>query len=188
ANIVYRLKITGREHIPKEGAAVLVCNHVSFVDWMIVAAAIKRPVRFVMDHHFMKGFLIKRLMTRAKVIPIAPGWENPSVLEEAFKSIAMELAQGEIICIFPEGKITKDGTMNPFKPGIERIVRETPVPVIPMAILNMWGSFFSREGGKAVFKVPKRFRSRVGLVIEKPIAPESVTAQGLFDKVKALQA
>jgi 1-acyl-sn-glycerol-3-phosphate acyltransferase len=154
---------------------------------MIVAAGIKRPVRFVMDHHFMKGFLIKRLMTRAKVIPIAPGWENPTVLEEAFKRIASELAQGEIVCIFPEGKITKDGHLNPFKPGIERIIQETPVPVIPMAILNMWGSFFSREGGKAVFKIPKRFRSRVGLTIAPPLEADSVTAQGLFDKVKSLQ-
>lgn len=186
ANIVYRLKITGRENIPKEGPAVLICNHVSFVDWMIIAAAIKRPVRFVMDHHFMKGFLIKRLMTRAKVIPIAPGWENPAVLEEAFKNIATELSQGELICIFPEGKITKDGNMNPFKPGIERIIRETPVTVIPMAILNMWGSFFSREGGRAVFKVPKRFRSRVGLVIDKPIEPTDVTSQSLFNKVEMI--
>jgi hypothetical protein len=186
ANIVYRLKLTGRENIPKEGPAVLVCNHVSFVDWMIVAAAIKRPVRFVMDHHFMKGFLIKRLMMRAKVIPIAPGWENPAVLEEAFKTIATELKEGELVCIFPEGKITKDGKMNPFKPGIERIIKETPVPVIPMAILNMWGSFFSREGGRAVFKVPKRFRSRVGLVIDKPIPPSVITTESLFNKVESL--
>ena len=186
ANIVYRLKISGRENIPKEGPAVLVCNHVSFVDWMILAAAIKRPIRFVMDHHFMKGFLIKRLMTRAKVIPIAPGWENPVVLEEAFKTIATELSHGEIVCIFPEGKITKDGNLNPFKPGIERIILETPVPVIPMAILNMWGSFFSREGGRAVFKIPKRFRSRVGLIIDKPMEPNSVTVQSLFNKVESL--
>jgi 1-acyl-sn-glycerol-3-phosphate acyltransferase len=153
---------------------------------MLVAAAIKRPVRFVMDHHFMKGFLIKRLMKRAKVIPIAPGWENPEVLKTAFQSIAAELSQGELICIFPEGKITKDGKMNPFKPGIDRIIQETPVPVIPMAIKNMWGSFFSREGGKAVFKVPKRFRSRVGLVIGTPLTPSSVTAQELFNQVGAL--
>lgn len=187
ANIIYRLKITGRENIPREGPALLVCNHVSFIDWMIVAAAVKRPVRFVMDHHFMKGFLLKRIFNRAKVIPIAPGWENPTVLQEAFQTIALELSQGELVCIFPEGKITKDGKMNPFKPGVERILQDTPVPVIPMALTNLWGSFFSREGGRAVFKLPKRFWSRVGLVIGKPISPQEVTAPSLFKSVEELQ-
>lgn len=187
ANIIYRLKITGRENIPREGPALLVCNHVSFIDWMIVAAAVKRPVRFVMDHHFMKGLILKRIFTRAKVIPIAPGWENPTVLQEAFNKIAFELSQGELVCIFPEGKITKDGKMNPFKPGVERILESTPVPVIPMALINLWGSFFSREGGRAAFKIPKRFWSRVGLVIGKPVPPQEVTAASLFKSVEELQ-
>lgn len=186
ANIVYRLKIEGRENIPREGPAVLVCNHVSFVDWMIIAAGIKRPVRFVMDHHFFSGFLIKRIMTRAKVIPIAPAKENPQLLEEAFKTMREELTAGEIICIFPEGKITKDGKMNPFRPGIERMIQETPVPVIPMALTNLWGSIFSREGGRALLKRPKRFWSRVGLRIGNPIPPTAVSAEDLFEKVKAM--
>jgi hypothetical protein len=186
ANIFYRLKIDGRENIPKNGPAVLVCNHVSFVDWMIVAAGIKRPVRFVMDYHFFTGFLIKRIMRRAKVIPIASAKENPEILEAAFKAIAEELRSGEIICIFPEGKITKDGKMNVFRPGVERIIHETPVPVVPMALTNLWGSIFSREGGRALLKRPKRFWSRVGLRIGKALPPQEVTAEVLFGQVSQL--
>lgn len=188
ANIFYRLKIEGRENIPKEGPAVLVCNHVSFVDWLVIAAGIKRPVRFVMDHHFFAGFFIKRIMKQAKVIPIAPAKENPQILDEAFHQMRKELSEGQIICIFPEGKITKDGKMNPFRPGIERMIKETPVPVVPMALTNLWGSIFSREGGKAFLKRPKRFWSRVGLHIGSPIAPDKVTAEFLYQKVKALGA
>ncbi|WP_305809189.1 1-acyl-sn-glycerol-3-phosphate acyltransferase, partial [Staphylococcus epidermidis] len=134
----YRLRVKGHEHIPKEGGAVLICNHVSFVDWLIVAAGVKRPVRFVMDHAFFKGWLLKRIMTRAKVIPIAGGREDPARLEKAYEMIAAELAAGEVVCIFPEGKITYDGKLSAFKPGVMKIVRHTPVPIVPMALRGLW--------------------------------------------------
>lgn len=186
ANLMYRLKVRGSHNIPKEGAAILICNHVSFIDWMILAAGVKRPVRFIMDHSFAKGVFAKALLKQAKVIPIASAKVNATLMNEAFEKAAAELRDGEIVCIFPEGKITHDGAMNPFKPGIERLVQETPVPVIPMALKGLWGSFFSRKDGPALGKAPKRFWSRLELEIGAPIAPGKVTAAGLQEKVAAL--
>lgn len=186
ANVMYRMQVRGLENVPKKGAAVLVCNHVSFIDWMIISAAVKRPARFVMDHSFAKGGLRGWLFAQAKVIPIASSKEEPKLMEAAFEKIAIELKDGAIVCIFPEGKITWDGKLNAFKPGIERIIRETPVPVVPMALNGLWGSFFSREGGRAILKWPRRFWSRVSLEIAPALAPETVSAAALHEKVGGL--
>lgn len=186
ASLMYRMHVKGHENIPQEGAAVLVCNHVTFVDWLIIAAGVKRPLRFVMDHSYYKGLIARTLLTQAKVIPIAPAKENPDLLEKAFQKIAEELKAGEVVCIFPEGKITKDGAMNPFRPGIERIIATTPVPVVPMALSNLWGSWFSRSGGSAMKKIPRRFWSAIGLTIGKPVTPSEVTADRLFELVEKL--
>lgn len=183
ANIMYRLKVEGEDNIPDKGAALLVCNHVSFVDWLIISAGIHRPVRFVMHYSFMKGWLTKRILTRAKVIPIASVKEDASVLEAAFEKIANELEAGEIVCIFPEGKITKDGQLSPFKPGIEKIVQRTQVKVIPMVLNGMWGSFFSRKDGPAMSKTPRRFWSRVSLMIGKSMPQQEVSVQTVQDTV-----
>ncbi|NDD93466.1 glycerol acyltransferase, partial [bacterium] len=120
ANILYRLRVVGEENIPDKGPAILVCNHVSFVDWLIIGAGIHRPVRFVMHYSFARGWLAKRILKRAKVISIASAKEDLSVLEAAFESISRELRDNEIVCIFPEGQITHDGKLSPFKAGIER--------------------------------------------------------------------
>jgi 1-acyl-sn-glycerol-3-phosphate acyltransferase len=140
AVVMYRIRLVGREHIPQRGPAVIVCNHVTYVDWMFLASAVRTPVRFVMHYAFMQikgaGFLFRG----AKVIPIASAHEDQDLLEEAFARIRAELAAGEIVCIFPEGKLTLDGQMNSFKPGIERIIQETLAPVTPMALQGLWGS------------------------------------------------
>lgn len=186
ANIMYRLKITGAKHIPQSGPAVLVCNHVSFIDWMIIAAAVKRPVRFVMDHSYAKGKITRILLRQAKVILIAPFKENPELLRIAFEKAAQELQNGNILCIFPEGKLTSDGKIHSFKPGIEKIIQDSPVPVVPMALRGLWGSLFSREGGRAIFKRPKRFWSRVELILGDPVSPDQVSVELLHDRVKTL--
>ena len=134
ANVMYRMKVVGLSNIPDQGAALLVCNHVSFVDWLIVASACERPPRFVMYHRFNDVALARWMFRDAKVIPIAPAHESIDVLEEAFDRIAAELEAGKLVCIFPEGKLTKDGEMNPFRTGVERILERTPVPVVPMAL------------------------------------------------------
>jgi 1-acyl-sn-glycerol-3-phosphate acyltransferase len=186
AHVLYRLRMRGDERIPLEGAAVLVANHVSFIDWLLIASTSARPVRFVMDHSFMQVPVLRWLFRDAKVIPIAPAREDPEVLAHAFERISAELSLGELVCIFPEGRITSDGEMAPFRPGIERVVANNPVPVVPVAIVGMWGSFFSRKGGPAMSRPFRRIRSRVGIVVGEPVPPEQVTAHGLAERVAAL--
>jgi 1-acyl-sn-glycerol-3-phosphate acyltransferase len=182
---MYRLTLIGHERIPETGAAVIVCNHVSFVDFMILAGSVRRPVRFVMDHRIAATPGLSLLFRQGKTIPIAPEREDKDMMERAFAKIAAELREGELVCIFPEGKLTKDGAMNPFKAGIERIVRETPVPVVPMALHGLWGSVFSRKPGA---KLPRRFRAQLTLAVGEPVPPEQVTAAGLEQQVRALLA
>jgi len=186
ANIMYRLRTVHRENIPDEGAVLLVCNHVSFVDWMIVASACKRPARFVMYHGFLKIPLLGWFFRDAKVIPISPAREDEHLMQVAFDRIAAELEAGEVVCIFPEGALTKDGRLGLFHRGVERIVQRTPVPVVPMALVGMWGSFFSRQGGAPMRHPFRRIWSRVQLVIGAPVPPEQVTADGLAERVAAL--
>jgi 1-acyl-sn-glycerol-3-phosphate acyltransferase len=186
ANCMYRLRTINRDNIPMDGAVVLVCNHVSFVDWMIVASACKRPARFVMYHGFLKVPLLGWFFRDAKVIPISPAREDAHLMEVAFDRIAAELEAGEVVCIFPEGALTKDGRLARFHRGIEKIVQRTPVPVIPMALVGMWGSFFSRASGAPMRRPFRRVWSRIQLVIGAPIAPEQVTAEGLAERVAAL--
>jgi 1-acyl-sn-glycerol-3-phosphate acyltransferase len=183
--VMYRLRVSGHEHIPETGGVVLVCNHVAFNDFLIIAGSVRRPVRFVMDHNMFKLPVVSNICRAAKVIPIAPAHENAALMESAFVKIAEELRAGEVVCIYPEGKITKTGEMNAFKAGIERILRETPVPVVPMALDGLWGSFFSRKGGPAMQKLPRRFRSKLRLTIDAPL-PASTTARQLEDKVRAM--
>jgi 1-acyl-sn-glycerol-3-phosphate acyltransferase len=185
---MYRVKVIDHDNIPVTGPVVVVCNHVAFNDPLLVAGALRRPARFVMDHHMAKLPLLSILFNQGKVIPIAPAHENPALLEQAFAKIAAELREGELVCIYPEGKITKTGEMNPFKSGIDRILRETPVPVVPMAVFGLWGSMFSRKGGPAMKKLPKRFRARVTMKIGEAIPPELATAQLLEEKVRVLLA
>ncbi|MCO7224691.1 MFS transporter [Pleionea sp. CnH1-48] len=185
-SIFYRLKIKDIENIPEKGACVLVCNHVSFMDALILAAGSRRPIRFVMDHRIFKTPILSFIFKTAKAIPIAPARENPELMEKAFDKVAEVLDKGEVVCIFPEGKITYDGNMNVFKPGIEKIIQRTPVPVIPMYLDGLWGSFFSRKDGPAMSNIPRRFRSKVALNIGEQIAAEEVTAERLFDEVSKL--
>lgn len=187
---VYRVKVTGHKNIPHEGPAVLICNHVSFVDWLILAASIKRPARFIMHYEYMKNPLLKFILKGAKVIPIAGAKENPQIMEEAFHRMSEELNAGEIVCIFPEGRITDNGELYPFRPGIERIITKDPVQVIPMALKGMWGSFFSRyHGGRALSKptiIVKRFWSKVSVDINEAVPPHKVTASYLEEIVRKM--
>jgi len=186
ANVVYRLRVDGEERIPAEGPAVLVANHVSYVDWLIFASVSARPVRFVMTHEYFELPLVRFLFRGAKVIPIASGRVDPELRQRAYDRIAEELHEGELVFIFPEGAITRDGELQPFRLGIERIVERTPVPVVPMALVGMWGSFFSRWGGRAMTRPFRRFWSRVEVRIGEPVPPVDVTAQGLAERVAEL--
>jgi len=187
AHILYRLSFRGDEHIPKDGPAVLVANHVSFADWLLVASVSSRPVRFVMDAEFMKKIPFAGLLFRGgKVIPIAAGSDSPGLLQESFDRIANELEDGQLVCLFPEGSITRDGTLRPFRAGIEQIVDRTPVSVVPVAIRGMWGSFFSRRYGRAMSRPFSRIWSRVSVEVGEPVPPAEVTARELAQRIAAL--
>ena len=189
ARLMYRFRIRGDEHIPTRGAALLVCNHVSFVDPILLMAASPRPIRFVMDHRIFATPVLGWLFKLAKAIPIAPQQDDPVIYERAFAEARRVLDEGELLCIFPEGAITRDGTLQPFKGGVMKILETHPVPVVPLALSNLWGSFFSRVGGAAMTRPLRRgIFNRVGLTAGPPIAPGEVTPQGLQGTVARLLA
>lgn len=184
---MYRVKHQGMEHIPDEGACMLVCNHVSYVDALLLAGAIRRPVRFVMFKPIYDMPLLNYIFRTGKTIPIDSKSRNPAIYERAFVRIREELEAGEVVCIFPEGKLTEDGDVDAFRAGIEKIVADTPVPVVPMALSGLWGSFFSHKGGKALTRLPKRFWSRVKLAVGEAVPAEQVRAEDLRQRVLALR-
>jgi 1-acyl-sn-glycerol-3-phosphate acyltransferase len=177
---VYRVSKEGIANIPESGAAVITCNHVSFVDALVVMAASPRPIRFVMDHHIFKIPVMSFVFRTSRAIPIAPAKEDAALLEKAYDDVAQALKDGDLVGIFPEGRITDTGELYPFKGGIRRIIERTPVPVVPMALQGMWGSFFSRKGGPAMSKPCRRGTfSRIGLRVAPELAPQTVTPEGL---------
>jgi hypothetical protein len=184
---VYRVHHRGLEHLPATGPALLIANHVSFVDALVIAAASRRPIRFVMDHTIFKIPVLNFVFRTSHAIPIASRKEDPTRLEQAYDTVAQALTDGELVCIFPEGRITTTGELNPFRPGIERIVQRTPVPVIPMALRGLWGSFFSRKDGPAMRHPFRRFWSRIEIVVAAPVPPSEAHAEALQVRVLALR-
>ncbi len=183
----YRVDKAGLEHIPEEGACIVVCNHVSYVDAVVIAACVRRPVRFVMDHQIFRVPLLSFIFRTMRTIPIAPAREDAAMKDRAFAEAAEALSAGEIVGIFPEGKLTDTGELNRFRPGVAQMLATTPVPVVPMALSGLWGSFFSRSAdGKAMRRMRGMF-SRIALVVAPPVPPERVTLEGLQATVLALR-
>jgi hypothetical protein len=178
-NTLYRIRATGLQHIPRDGPAVLVCNHVSFADALVIGGTIRRPVRFVMYYRIFEIPVLKVLFNTAKAIPIASARENAALLEEGFDRIDAELEAGNIVCIFPEGAITRDGEIQRFRPGIERVIQRRPVPVIPMALAGLWGSWFSHRSDGALRRLPGKLFRRVDLRIGEAVPPQDASAAGL---------
>jgi len=185
---VYRVRVRGEEHLPTDGPAIVVCNHVSFVDAVILGVTSPRPMRFLMDHRIFANPALGWFFKLCKAIPIAPQKDDPVTYAKAFAEAERVLAEGDMLCLFPEGGITKDGTLQTFKPGIMKILEAQPAPVIPAALHNLWGSYFSRiEGGQAMVKPFRRgLFNRVGVVVGEAIAPEQVSPEGLQQRVQAL--
>ncbi|WP_374012363.1 MFS transporter [Pseudoxanthomonas koreensis] len=195
---LYRMRIRGVEaHVPDDGAAVIVCNHVSYMDALILAASIPRPVRFVMYYRIFNIPVMRWIFRTAKAIPIAGAREDPALMQRAFDAIDATLAEGEMVCIFPEGALTRDGEIAPFKSGVEKILERAtaagrPVPVVPMALRGMWASMWSRRSERAQasalgrMRVPRRFRALVE-VVAAPALPGDASAQTLEAHVRALR-
>jgi 1-acyl-sn-glycerol-3-phosphate acyltransferase len=186
-NTLYRIRERGLDNIPDEGPALIACNHVSFMDALVLGGSVRRPVRFVMDHNIFRIPVLNFIFRTTRAIPIAPEHEDVNTLIEAYDRIDAELADGEIVGIFPEGKLTKNGELNEFRKGLEKILERRPVPVVPMALRGMWGSFFSRKGGKAMHRLPRRFWSRIEVVAGSPVPAQLATAELLRQKVAALR-
>jgi 1-acyl-sn-glycerol-3-phosphate acyltransferase len=197
SHFLYRFRVAADENIPASGPAVLVCNHVSFVDAILLTAASPRPIYFLMDHRIFRTPVLGTLFRLAKAIPVAPRSEDPAAYEKAFDAAAKVLRDGDLLAIFPEGAITRDGQLQPFKGGIMKILEQChregiQPPVVPMALTNLWGSFFSRVeqvNGKQVAMVrPFRrgLRNTVGLHIGAPVPADQVEPELLQQRVAQL--
>jgi 1-acyl-sn-glycerol-3-phosphate acyltransferase len=187
-NTLYRVRTDGAQQIPAEGPVLLVCNHVSFMDPLLLMANLRRPARFVMYYKIFNVPLLSFVFRTAKAIPIAGHKEDPAVLQRAYDAIDAALAAGEMVCIFPEGALTGDGEIAPFRPGLEKILARRPVPVVAMALRGLWGSVWSRRDSKLRrARLPRRFRARVELVIDAPQAQGQVSAAMLEARVRELR-
>jgi 1-acyl-sn-glycerol-3-phosphate acyltransferase len=188
SRLIYRFEVQGDRHLPATGAAVLVCNHVSDVDALLLMAASPRPLRFIMDHRIFAVPVLGWLFRLAKAIPIAPEREDPAVHAAAFDAADRVLADGDLLCIFPEGSITRDGQLQPFQGGVMTILQRRAVPVVPVALHNLWGSFFSRvEGGTATVRPLRRgLFTRVGLVAGPALSPAGQSPDSLRQQVALL--
>ena len=155
---------------------------------MIIAGCIRRPVRFVMYYRIYNLPLIKFVSRTARAIPIAGAHENRSLMKRAFDEVDAALNEGDIVCIFPEGRLTSDGAMGNFKSGVERILQRTPVPVISMCLYGLWGSAFSRHRGFILWRIINGIRSRIDLTISSAQSPKQVTAKSLQQRVAELCA
>jgi 1-acyl-sn-glycerol-3-phosphate acyltransferase len=185
---IYRVDKRNLDVIPEEGPALLVCNHVSFVDALVLAGCIRRPIRFVMYYRIFELPILSFIFRTAHAIPIAGVHENRAMMEQAFDDISAALTEGELVCIFPEGKLTDNGELNDFKPGVRRILDRNAVAVVPLALRGLWGSFFSRAHGKAMSRLfPRGMLSRIELVAGDVIEGAQVAPEELRQQVYGLR-
>ncbi|MBS0194775.1 MAG: MFS transporter [Proteobacteria bacterium] len=185
---LYRLRVQGIECIPEEGPALLVCNHVSYLDAVLIGGALPRPARFVMYHKIFNTPGAAWMFKAAKAIPIAGAKEDAALMERAFASIDAALADGELVCIFPEGALTKDGDIAPFRGGVERILARRPVPVIPLALRGMWSSMWSKRDSRLHrLRMPRRFRAQIELIAGEAVDGTQANAALLEARVRALR-
>ena len=184
---LYRLRFRNLDQVPERGAAVLVCNHVSYTDALLILGVLKRPVRFVMIKRIYDLPLLNFVFRSVSAIPITRRSDDPEIYRRAFDSLADALRSGELVCIFPEGHLTRDGQMHEFRPGVLKLLQEVPAPVVPMALQGLWGSLFSHQGQGPFRGGLKWLRAPVDLIVGKPIPPEGVTTRQLFEEVSRLR-
>jgi 1-acyl-sn-glycerol-3-phosphate acyltransferase len=182
-SLSYKLSAKGLENIPDKGPVIIVANHVSYVDALVISAKVRRPLQFVMDHNIFKMPGLGWIFRQMKAIPIAGVKEDPAKMEEAFARVRNALAEGDAVAVFPEGKLTATGEMNPFRPGIERIVNETGAPVVPIALRGLWGSFFSRAKDGKAFRKFRGFFNKVEVEVGALVPASAVSAKALEEKV-----
>ncbi|MFM2609629.1 MFS transporter [Vibrio chagasii] len=182
---MYRVKHKNLHNLPENGGALIVCNHVSYMDALLLSAVCPRLIRFVMEEDYAKLPPLRRFLKRAGVIPISS--TNRRSIRNAFNEVEQALHEGHIVCIFPEGKLTSDGEVAEFMRGMELIIRRSPVPVIPMALKGLWGSYFSRYKGRACKGLPTRFWTKLEIEAGEPISPTDASCETLRQAVADLR-
>ena len=167
--VLYRLRFRGRQSVPARGAALVVCNHVSFMDALILGGGCPRPLRFLMDRPIYESRWLNWFFRIAGAIPVDSERCDPGGVRRALDEVSHALRQGEVVMLFPEGRLTPDGGVHRFRRGVDIILARDPVPVVPAGLAGLWGSWTSNRGGKALTKWPRRFRARVALHFGDPI-------------------
>lgn len=186
-HFIYRLDKRGLEHVPDEGPALLVCNHVGYVDALVISAACRRPIRFIMEAGIFRIPLLSAIFRGMKAIPVASSREDPETYQRAFETVAAELRDGNLVCIFPEGRLTADGELGEFRPGMMRILKETPVPVVPIALSGLWDSVFSRKEKSIWHRWPRAVWPKIALRAGSPVEPAAASPEGLRERVLELR-
>jgi len=184
AHTLYRLDLKGQENIPARGGALLTPNHASWVDAVLLIAATDRPIRFLMFKGVYENPLIKPFAKMLKIIPLASD-QGPREMIHSLREASEALRNGEVVCIFPEGEITRIGQMLPFRRGFERIVKGIDVPIVPVNLDGIWGSVFSFSGGRFLWKWPRRIPYPVRITFGKPL-PSSASAAEVRRAVQEL--
>ena len=167
----YRLRVIGRAGVPASGGALLVPNHVSFVDGLLILASLDRSVRFVVDAEYFSSRLFNPFLEALGAIPISASG-GPRMILRALRDAGRYLDEGELVCIFAEGQITRTGMLLPFRRGLERIVKGRTAPIIPVHLDRVWGSIFSRAHGRFVTKWPERIPYPVTVSFGTPMPPD----------------
>jgi len=185
--LFYRIRVTGLENVPSKGPAIVVCNHVSYMDPILLAGSIKRPMRFVMYYRIFQIPLLRFFFEHLQAIPIAGAMEDEQLMNEAFERVDEDLAAGNIVCIFPDGGIARDGEVQRVRPGIEKIIARRAVPVLPVSLGRLWGSWFSRRKGGGIRKIPGRLFARVPITVGEAVPARDVTAARLELLVRTLR-
>ena len=183
---IYWLRVLGRPNIPTKGAALLVCNHVSYVDWLLLMASQRRFIRFVVWAGFTKTWGLRRVLQWGGCIPI-DGGGGPRAVVKSLRAASDALARGELVCIFAEGRFTQTGLMLPFHRGFEQIVKKCQAPIIPVCLDQVWGSIFSYYSGKIFWKIPLEIPYHVTVAFGEPM-PNDTKAADVRQAVQKLSA
>lgn len=187
SHTLYRVRHQGLEYIPEQGPALIASNHVSFIDALLIAGAVRRPVRFIMYKPIFEIPVLNFIFRTGGAIPICSPKEDEAVYLAAMDTIAQGLEQGDLLCIFPEGKLSRDGEIDELRPGILRMIERSPAPVVPMALRGLWGGFFSHSGSGPFKKPFRRIWSKIDVVAAPPIVPEDLTMERLTDAIQILR-
>lgn len=182
----YRVSHTGIDLVPEKGGALIASNHVSYIDALVLAGAVRRPIRFVMAKDVYDTPFLNYLFRACRTIPIAPKSVDPKTYDKAFEDIEQALEEGDLLCIFPEGRLTPDGEIGEFKSGIMKILEKTPVPVIPAALKGLWGMKLTHHGA-GLFKGSWKLRSKLGVALSTPVEATDVSLDALKQEVVRLR-